>query len=113
MRRLAIALCATAALAPAAPAHAATSKACAPVVNPYPGTRYEGTDIRKIRAVGISCSKARSVAKGAHRKAIGLPVPPDGVRRFSWNGWRVTGDVRGEVDRYVAARGSARVRWIF
>jgi hypothetical protein len=53
------------------------------------------------------------VAKGAHRKALGLPVPPDGVRRFTWRGWRVTGDLRGDVDRYVAVRGDARVRWIF
>lgn len=94
-------------------ATAAESRACKPIVDPYEGTRYEGTDIRKIRAVGVSCSTARSVARGAHRKALGMSPPPSGVRRFEYKGWKVTGDLRGDVDRYVATRGDKRVRWIF
>ncbi|HEX8648199.1 MAG TPA: hypothetical protein VF715_14995 [Thermoleophilaceae bacterium] len=94
-------------------AGAAESRACDPIVNPYAGTRYEGTDIRKIRAVGVSCSTARSVARGAHKKALGMTPPPSGVRRFEYKGWKVTGDLRGDDDRYVASRGGKRVRWVF
>jgi hypothetical protein len=36
-----------------------------------------------------------------------------GVRQFNWNGWRVTGDLRGSSDRYVAKRDGKRVRWVF
>jgi hypothetical protein len=42
-----------------------------------------------------------------------LPPDPDGVRTFTWNGWRVTGDLRPEHDRYDARRGDRRVRWRF
>jgi hypothetical protein len=35
------------------------------------------------------------------------------VRRFTWNGWRVTGDLRGSSDAYVATKGDRRVRWRF
>jgi hypothetical protein len=97
------------ALAPSA----AQAKACKPVENPYPGTRYEGVDLTRIRAEGIRCPAARRVARRAHRKALGLPLPPDGVRRFRWHGWRVRGDLRPEIDRYVARKGERRVRWRF
>jgi hypothetical protein len=95
-----------------APADAAVSR-CKPIENPYAGTRYEGSDIRRIRTVGATCRTARRVARGAHRKALGLTPPPSGVRRFRWNGWRVTGDLRGSSDSYRAVRGGKRVRWIF
>ena len=88
-------------------------RSCNPVLNPYPGTRYDGSDLRRIQAVGVTCRGARRVARRAHYKALGLGVPPDGVRRFRWRDWRVTGDLRGDVDRYVAARGDRRVRWVF
>jgi hypothetical protein len=97
----------------AVPEAAAAAKACDPVRNPYPGTRYEGTDLTRIRAVGVSCSWARKVAKRAHRKALGMPLPADGVRRLTWRGWSVTGDLRPENDRYVARKGDRRVRWRF
>jgi hypothetical protein len=61
----------------------------------------------------VSCRGARRVARGAHRKALGLPVPLDGVRRFKWRRWRVTGDLRRPEDHYVARRGARRVRWLF
>lgn len=98
----------------AAPAaESAPARSCRPVVNPYPDSRYEGVDLRRIRATGVACRIARRVARGAHYKALGQTPPPSGVRRLTWNGWRVTGDLRGSSDRYVATRGGDRVRWIF
>jgi hypothetical protein len=92
---------------------ASSARSCAPVVNPYPGTRYEGVNLSKIRADGIGCPKARKVAKGAHRKALGGPLPPDGIRRFRWNGWQVVGNLIPSSDKYLATRGGSRVRWRF
>ena len=91
---------------------AARYRMCDPVVNPYAGTRYEGVDLSRIRALRVSCHRARQVARRAHYKALGLP--PEPLRRFRWGRWHVTGDLRGSVDRYVArARGGKRVRWSF
>lgn len=109
---LAGALCALWALA-APSAQGAAAHSCGRVVNPYPDTRYEGVDLRRIRATGVSCRRARKVARGAHYKALGLTPPVSGVRRFNWRGWRVTGDLRGSSDRYVAKRDAKRVRWVF
>jgi hypothetical protein len=92
---------------------AASARSCRPVLNPYPDTRFEGADLRRIRATGVSCRVARRVARRAQRKALGLPLPRNGVRRFRWRGWRVRGDLRGSTDRYLARRGGGRVRWIF
>jgi len=114
--RLSLALgfaCASVAAAPVPVAQADHVRACKPVENPYAGTRYEGSDLRRIRAVGIGCTRARRVVRGAHRKALGLTLPPSGVRHFSWRGWHVVGDIRGATDRYVATRGGKRVRWVF
>jgi hypothetical protein len=94
-------------------AHAASSRACAAITNPYPGTRYDGVGLTHIQATGVSCVTARRVARRAHFKALGLPRPESGVRRFTWNGWRVTGDLRSASDHYVAVRGALRVRWRF
>jgi hypothetical protein len=104
---------AVAAAAAPASAQAGESTPCPRVVNPYPDTRYEGSDLRRIRAVGVTCGRARRVARRAHRKALGMPVPPSGVRHFDWNGWHVTGDLRGDSDHYRAVRGAKRVRWVF
>ena len=97
----------------ALPDAAAAVTACEPVRDPYPGTRFEGVDLTRIRAVEVPCSTARRVAKRAHRKALGLPVPVDGIRRFMWRQWSVTGDLRLAKDRYVARKGDRRVRWRF
>lgn len=105
-------LCSVAALMGPA-AGVAPARSCDPVVNPYEGTRDEGVDLRRIRAVGVSCRRARQVVRGAHRKGMRQTPPLDGVRRYRWNGWRVTGDLRGAADRYIARRGGKRVRWIF
>jgi len=105
-------LCAVAAAA-APPASGQSTRSCAAVVNPYPNTRFEGVNLRRIRATGVSCATARRVARGAHRRALSLPVPAGGVRRFTFAGWRITGDVRGMSDHYVARRGAARITWLF
>jgi hypothetical protein len=113
MRRwlpVAVAVCA---LAGAPSAGAAPARDCGRIVSPYPDTRYDGVDLRRIRATGVSCERARRVARGAHRRALGITPPPSGVREFSWHGWKVTGDLRGDTDRYVARLKGKRVRWLF
>ena len=54
-------------------------------------------------------------APRATRRAVVqvTPVANGPVRRFTWNGWRVTGDLRGSSDAYVATKGDRRVRWRF
>jgi hypothetical protein len=94
-------------------APAATTRSCGSVPNPYPGTRYAGVDLTRITAIRVSCRTARSVARGAHRKALGITPPLDGIRTFTWNGWKVSGDLRPNSDRYVATRRGAKVRWRF
>jgi len=101
-----------AASAPAA--QAASYRACKPISNPYAGTRYDGVDLRRVRARKVSCRTARRVVRGAHRKALGITPLVSGIRSFTWHGWHVTGNLRGAVDRYVAKRrGGKRVRWLF
>lgn len=89
------------------------AESCAPVVNPYEGTRYEGVNLSHIRAEGVACPKARRVARRAHEKALGLAPSPDGSLRFGSNGWAVVGDLSPSSDRYVAKRNGKRVRWRF
>jgi hypothetical protein len=109
---LVCALCALAGIAPQA-ATGAAPRSCGRVVNPYPDTRYDGVDLRRIRATGVSCHRARQVARKAHRKALRLTPPPGGVRHIRWHGWQVTGDIRPRTDRYVARRDGKRVSWLF
>lgn len=94
-------------------AGAAATRACGSVSNPYPGTRYAGVPLSRISATSVSCQRARRVARGAHRKALGITPPSSGRRTFSWDGWRVSGDLRGSSDRYVATKRGSRVRWRF
>jgi hypothetical protein len=111
MKVLTIALVALAVLA--APAAAARERTCEPVRNPYPGTEYDGVDLTNIRTLKASCKTARRVARRAHREALAQTPPPDGIRRFTWKGWRVKGDLRPDSDKYVARKGTRRVRWRF
>ena len=118
MRRRTAALVATIACLAAvasgpAVAPAATTRSCGGVRDPYPGTRYAGVDLSRITATGVSCRAARSVVRGAHRRALGITPAVSGIRTFTWNGWTVRGDLRAASDRYVATRGSTRVRWRF
>lgn len=115
MKRAVIATLTASALLAASPsaATAARERACEPVRNPYPNTRYEGVDLTRIRTVKASCRTARRVARRAHYKALGMTPTPSGIRRFTWKGWRVRGDLRGDHDKYVARKGTRRVRWRF
>ncbi len=107
-----LAICAaTTLLAPAAAG--AKTRTCKPVVNPYPNSRYEGVNLSRIRATAVSCPGARRVAKGAHYKALAMTPTPSGIRRFTWRGWRIKGDLRGSSDRYLAKKGKRRVTWRF
>jgi hypothetical protein len=63
--------------------------------------------------VHVSCSAARRVARRAHRKALEMTPPANGIRRFNWRGWKVTGDLRPAKDRYIARKNEHRVRWRF
>ena len=92
---------------------AAATRSCGSVKNPYPGTRYAAVDLTHLTATGVSCATARSVAKGAHRKALSLTPSASGIRTFTWDGWKVSGDLRPSHDKYVASKGSKRVRWRF
>jgi hypothetical protein len=112
--RVVLLLVCLSALAVAVPAtQAATTRTCGSVKDPYPGTRYAGVDLSHVTAKGVSCTTARRVARGAHKKALGLTPPPSGVRALTWDGWRVSGDLRGSHDSYVATKGALRVRWRF
>jgi hypothetical protein len=96
-----------------APAGAQAAHRCKPVVNPYPGTRYHGVDLTRIHATGVSCPTARRVARRAHRKGLRLRPPVGGIRRYAWHDWHVTGNLRGDSDRYSATRPGKRVSWRF
>ena len=53
------------ALAGASPVHAdAALRACKPVLDPYPGTRYDGVDLTRIRTSAGSCATARAWREG-------------------------------------------------
>jgi hypothetical protein len=78
---------------------------------PCPGTRYAGVDLSHITAKGVSCTTARRVARGAHKKALGLTPPPSGLRTLTWDGWRVGGSsstpLAGPLSPARAARRAA------
>lgn len=110
---LVVALLAAALAAVPSASVAASAARCKPVQNPYPVGRYADVDLTRIRALHTSCANARRVARGAHRKALRMGTGPGPIRRFTWRGWRVTGDLRPDSDRYVARKGERRVRWRF
>jgi hypothetical protein len=116
MTKLALALPAAALLAiAAAPAEAAfTSCASIPNVSQLDGTRFAGADIFRIRAQGVSCATARSVARAATIRALAITPPVTGVKRFRYGSWSVSDDLRGNDDRYRArGTGSKRITWLF
>jgi hypothetical protein len=91
----------------------AASKHCAPVRNPYPGTKYEGVDLSHIRALNMSCRTARHVARKGHRKALAVGISQGPIVHVTWHGWHVTGDLHPASDRFTATKGTRRVRWRF
>jgi hypothetical protein len=112
VRRL-LALAIAVAVLAAVPSGAQAAHRCKPVIDPYPGTRYHDVDLTRIRATGVSCARARHVARRAQRKALRFTAPVGGVRQFSWHRWHVTGNLRGDSDRYSARRPGKRVSWRF
>ena len=92
----------------------AATRSCERVVNPYAGSRYEGSDLYGIRAVDVSCRTARRVVRKGHRKALADVPDANGIVRVTYRRWSITGDLRGDTDHYVArAPGGKRVRWLF
>jgi hypothetical protein len=102
-----------AALGATAAAEPASARSCSPVVNPYPGTRYDGVNLSKIRANGIICPRARKVAKRAHRNALAQTPNGNAKVRFTWRGWKVVANLLPASDKYTATRGDDTVRWRF
>ena len=115
MRRLISAAALTLALVAFAPATAdAAFKSCRPVLNVFEGTRYEGSDLYRIRAQGVSCRTARRVVRRGTYKGVAGTPDPSGRVRVRYRSWSIVDDLRGSVDRFSArAGGSKRVRWLF
>jgi hypothetical protein len=104
MRRSLVALVAAVLLiAPAV----ASAERCRRIENPYEGTRYDGRDLRRIRAQNVTCEKAREVVRKAHHKAFFVPS-----ENYTWHAWRVHID-SGDTYHYRARRGDARISWVF
>jgi hypothetical protein len=107
------ALSAVLAAAAAAPA-GASAASCRPVRDLFDGTRYEGSDLFRIRAQGVSCATARRVARAATYKAVGGPPGPTGFKRLRYRRWHLVDDLRGDTDRFSArASGAKRITWSF
>jgi hypothetical protein len=54
------------------------------------------------------------VVRRGHRRALAAYPDPDGFVHVTYRRWTITGDLRGDHDRYVArAAGGKRVRWLF
>ena len=118
MKRLRLSLLAAVlVLAAAAPAPApalAKFHGCKPVRDPYPNTRYAQVDLTRIRAsAAVSCTTARRVTRGAHRKALKMGTAGGSHRFLMWHGWTVTGDLEGDHDKYVARKDDRQIRWRF
>jgi hypothetical protein len=87
---------------------------CEPVRNVFEGTRYEGSDLYRIRAQGTSCKTARRVARRAIYKGVASTPDSTGHVRVTYRRWSIVGDLRGSADTYSArAAAQKRVRWIF
>jgi len=100
-------------LAVPAGAHAAP-KPCKRIVNPYAGTRYEGSDLYRIRARKTTCRTARRVVRRGHRKALADTPDRYGIVRVTYRRWTIAGDLTGDHDHYFAtAPGGKRVTWLF
>jgi hypothetical protein len=113
-RRLAIPLAALAVASAWPTAAAADYKPCAPVRDVFEGTRYEGSDLYRVRAQGVSCKTARRVARRGTYKAVAGVPDSTGHVRVTYRRWRIVDDLTRSVDRFVAkAAGGKRVRWLF
>jgi hypothetical protein len=115
MRRLVAATTLSLALAAVTPGIAdAAFKSCRPVLNVFEGSRYEGSDLYRIRAQGVSCRTARRVVGRGTYRAVAATPDPSGRVRVRYRRWFIVDDLRGPVDRFSArAGGPRRVRWLF
>ena len=87
---------------------------CAPVRNIFEGTSYEGSDLYRIRAQGVSCATARRVARRGTYKAVADVPDSTGHVVVTYRRWRIVDDLTRPVDRFVAkAAERKRVRWLF
>ena len=99
----------------ASPAAAAV-KRCEPIRNvaALDGSRYEGSDIYRIRANGTSCATARRVALRGTLKGMRLGAT---VLDYKWRRWSIHRDLRGSTDNYDAEVLTAvplkRLTWLF
>jgi hypothetical protein len=114
-RKTLVAVAVLAAALASAPATASAAfKRCAPVRNVFEGTRYEGSDLYRIRAEGVSCRAARRVARRGTRRGVAATPDSTGHVRVSYRSWSIVGDLRGDADTYRARSGERkRVRWLF
>ena len=107
MRRT-IAIAAAVFVATVGPAQATyTTKPCRPIYNLafLDGSRYEGADIVRIRAHGVRCRTARSIAYRATKRGIYLGATILHYRvRVAGYRWKVNRNLYGDVDRYKAYR---------
>ena len=116
MRPLAVAFLAAALLATAAAPADAGFTSCAPITNvsQLSGTRFASSDIFRIRTQGVSCTTARGVARGATLRALGITPPVSGIKRFRYQSWAISDNLRGDDDRYTATgSGAKRISWLF
>jgi hypothetical protein len=115
MRRLLAAATLLLALVAVGPATAdAAFKRCRPVLNVFQGTRYEGSDLYRVRAQGVSCRTARRVVRRGTYRAVAATPGPSGFVRVRYRMWFILDNLRGSVDRFSArADGRKRVRWLF
>jgi hypothetical protein len=116
MRTLALVLAIAALLAIAAAPADAAFKSCASIrnVSQLDGTRFAGSDIFRIRAQGVSCTTARRIARGATIRALGITPPLSGIKRFRYQSYSVSDNLRGNNDRYSATgSGTKRITWLF
>jgi hypothetical protein len=114
MKKAALLVAAVSALLIPATAAEAAFKTCKPVrdVPALDGSRYEGSDIYRIRALNTSRKTARRVAVRATLRGMCLGAA---VQTYAWRRWRVRRDLTAPVDRYRAAvpETEKRVRWLF
>jgi hypothetical protein len=106
----------TAALLGSSVAAEAAAKRCKPIRNvaALDGSRYEGSDIYRIRARGTSCRRARRVALRGTLKGMRLGAT---VSDYTWRRWSIHRDLIGPTDSYDAqvldALTQKHVTWLF
>jgi hypothetical protein len=89
-------------------------KPCPPVRNIFEGSRYEGSDLYRVRAAKVSCRRARKVALEGTERAVADVPDERGRVVVTYGVWTIFDDLRADVDRFVAkAPGNKRIRWLF